>query len=122
LGGAGNLLPVPEGEDRWKRLFQSVERVPGRTARLPAKCGDSGRGRAPTEYRDQLLVLAVHKILPEEQLPTFQNMASVRNLFVHRYENMDGELVFGIFKKRLGDFDFFISPITDWAGEKSAKD
>jgi hypothetical protein len=35
-------------------------------------------------------------------------MASIRKMLVPRYENMDDELVFGIFKKHLSDFDLFI--------------
>jgi len=37
-------------------------------------------------------------------------------MLVHRYENIDDELVFGIFKKRLEDFDLFMMLIMDWAG------
>ncbi|MBW6487381.1 MAG: DUF86 domain-containing protein, partial [Syntrophobacterales bacterium] len=45
---------------------------------------------------------------------TFQNMASFRNMLVHRYEKTDDEIIFGIFRKRLGDFDLFGRLITDW--------
>ncbi len=31
----------------------------------------------------------------------------VRNMLVHHYEKVDNEVVFGIFKNRLGDFDLF---------------
>jgi uncharacterized protein YutE (UPF0331/DUF86 family) len=77
--------------------------------------------REPTGYRDLLLILAEHKVLPEHHLHTFQNMASFRNMLVHRYENMDDELVFGIFKKHLGDFDLFISLVTHWAEANTQK-
>jgi len=33
-------------------------------------------------------------------------------------ENIDDELVFGIFKKRLEDFDLFMALIMDWAGRQ----
>ncbi|MDY0039587.1 MAG: DUF86 domain-containing protein [Desulforhabdus sp.] len=65
--------------------------------------------REPTGYRDLFSILAEHGILPTYHLSTFQNMASFRNMLVHRYENMDDELVFGIFGKHLGDFDLFIA-------------
>ena len=71
--------------------------------------------REPTGYRDLLLILTEHEILPMEHLTVFQNMASFRNMLVHRYENIDDELVFGIFKKRLEDFDLFIALIMNWA-------
>lgn len=75
--------------------------------------------REPAGYRDLLLILSEQGILPEEQLVIFQNMASFRNLLVHRYENMDDELVFGVFKKKLGDFNLFISLISDWVNRQS---
>ena len=34
-------------------------------------------------------------------------------MLVHRYEKTDNEVVFGIFKKRLGDFDLFIILVTE---------
>jgi uncharacterized protein YutE (UPF0331/DUF86 family) len=74
--------------------------------------------REPAGYRDLLLILTEQGILPQEHLAVFQNMASFRNMLVHRYENIDDELVFGIFKKRLEDFDLFMALIMDWAGRQ----
>jgi uncharacterized protein YutE (UPF0331/DUF86 family) len=74
--------------------------------------------REPTGYRDLLLILTEQGILPQAHLTVFQNMASFRNMLVHRYENIDDELVFGIFKKRLEDFDLFMALIMDWAGRQ----
>jgi uncharacterized protein YutE (UPF0331/DUF86 family) len=42
-------------------------------------------------------------------------MASFRNILVHRYEKIDDEIVFGVFKKRLVDFDLFGLLIKNWA-------
>ena len=74
--------------------------------------------REPAGYRDLLLILTEHGIFPQEHLTIFQNMASFRNMLVHRYENIDDELVFGIFKKRLEDFDLFTTLIMDWVGRQ----
>jgi uncharacterized protein YutE (UPF0331/DUF86 family) len=74
--------------------------------------------REPSGYRDLLLILTEHGIIPQEQLSVFQNMASFRNMLVHRYEIMDDELVFGIFKKKLEDFDLFMALILDWTGRQ----
>lgn len=41
-------------------------------------------------------------------------MASFRNMLVHRYEKTDNEVIFGIFRKRLNDFELFIGLIMDW--------
>ena len=70
--------------------------------------------REPTGYRDMLVILSEKGIIPADQLPIFQNMASFRNMLVHRYENVDEELVFGIFHKHLDDFEQFSSLIISW--------
>ena len=73
------------------------------------------RWREPSGYRDIFLVLRENGVITNEQLPLLQEMASFRNLLVHRYENVDDEIVFGIFKKRLSDFDLFIELVSTWA-------
>ena len=79
------------------------------------------RWREPTGYRDLFLILVEHGVLPREYLHGFQNMASFRNMLVHCYENIDDEVVFGIFNKRLGDFDLFMSLIIDWTEKNKIK-
>lgn len=63
--------------------------------------------KEPETYRETFNILASHGILPEEKVIDFQNMASFRNMLVHHYESVENEVVFGIFKNKLGDFDFF---------------
>jgi len=70
--------------------------------------------REPTGYRDLFQILKEHGIMSDKDLPTFQNMASFRNMLVHRYETIDEELVFGLFKKRLDDFELFIRMVVSW--------
>lgn len=77
------------------------------------------RWREPTGYRDLFTILREHGVIDAEHLPVFQNMASFRNMLVHRYETVDDELVFGIFKKRLDDFELFIGLVTRWAEKQS---
>lgn len=72
------------------------------------------RWREPEGYRDLFQVLHENGVIPKEHLTTFQNMASFRNMLVHRYEKTDDDVIFGIFGKRLGDFDLFISLVKDW--------
>jgi len=74
--------------------------------------------REPTSFRDLFSILQEHGIVPQVHLQTFQNMASFRNMLVHRYESIDDELVFGIFKKRLGDFHLFIALVSDWVDKQ----
>ena len=63
--------------------------------------------KEPETYREAFSVLSSHGVLPDEKVSDFQNMASFRNMLVHHYEKVDNEVVFGIFKNRLGDFDLF---------------
>ena len=72
------------------------------------------RWREPEGYRDLFQVLSENGVIPNEELVTFQNMASFRNMLVHRYEKIDDELVFGIFRERLDDFDLFVSHVKSW--------
>jgi uncharacterized protein YutE (UPF0331/DUF86 family) len=72
------------------------------------------RWREPEGYRDLFQVLHENGVIPKGHLTSFQNMASFRNMLVHRYEKTDNEVIFSLFRKRLGDFDLFVSLITDW--------
>lgn len=74
------------------------------------------RMREPTSYRDTFAVLAENQILTLADLDKFENIASFRNLLVHYYEKIDDEIVFGIFKNNLSDFDLFIKRIVNYLG------
>jgi uncharacterized protein YutE (UPF0331/DUF86 family) len=63
--------------------------------------------KEPDTYRETFSILASHGVLPDEKVADYQNMASFRNMLVHHYESVENEVVFGIFKNRLGDFDLF---------------
>lgn len=63
--------------------------------------------KEPDTYRETFSILASHGVLPDEKAADYQNMASFRNMLVHHYESVENEVVFGIFKNRLGDFDLF---------------
>jgi len=72
------------------------------------------RWREPEGYRDLFQILQENGVIPGKHLKTFQNMASFRNMLVHRYEKTDDEVIFSIFKKHLGDFDLFITLVAEW--------
>jgi uncharacterized protein YutE (UPF0331/DUF86 family) len=91
-------------------LHLAIEEVMDIANHLVSFC----KWREPTGYRDLFLILKEHGIISEKYLPTFQSMASFRNMLVHRYETIDDELVFGIFKKRLDDFELFITLVVNW--------
>ena len=68
--------------------------------------------REPLSYRDAFIVLAENGILSREHMPCYEKIASFRNLIVHYYERIDNEIVYGIFKRNLGDFELFVQEIS----------
>jgi uncharacterized protein YutE (UPF0331/DUF86 family) len=70
--------------------------------------------KEPETYRETFGILAGHGVLPEEKVADFQNMASFRNMLVHHYDKVDDEVVFGIFRNRLADFDSFRDSILEY--------
>jgi len=69
---------------------------------------------SPPGRAGSLTILVSHGVLPEEKLSDYQNMASFRNILVHHYEKVENEVVFGIFKNKLGDFDLFRKYILEY--------
>ncbi len=78
--------------------------------------------REPEGYRDVFLVLHECAVIPKENLSDLQNMASFRNMLVHRYEKIDDEMVFGFFKKKLADFDVYMEQIMNWVKHQADKE
>ena len=75
--------------------------------------------REPSSYRDTFTVLTENGVILPGDLERFENMASFRNLLVHYYERVDDEIVYGIFKKNLPDFDFFVERIVEYLKKMS---
>ena len=72
------------------------------------------RWREPSGYRDLFEVLSDNGVIPKEYLNKFQNMAAFRNILVHRYNKIEDEVVFGIFRNRLDDFRLFVDILREW--------
>jgi uncharacterized protein YutE (UPF0331/DUF86 family) len=68
----------------------------------------------PETYRETFTILASHGVLPDKKVPDYQNMASFRNILVHHYEKVEDEVVFSIFKNKLGDFFLFKKSILEY--------
>jgi len=68
--------------------------------------------REPLNFRDAFSVLSEEGIISNRNLPVYEKMASFRNLIVHYYEKIDNEIVFGIFKRNLSDFEMFVDEIS----------
>ena len=63
--------------------------------------------RVPTGYADTFKVLQENQILNHSLAVSLSKMAKFRNVVVHDYDVVDGEIVMGILKKNLSDFTRF---------------
>ena len=80
-----------------------------------------GGMREPATYREAFVVLCEHGVLPKDDLPAFEKIAMFRNLLVHYYEKVDDEIVYGIFKNRLDDFDRFVGYILKYLNKNGER-
>lgn len=71
--------------------------------------------REPEDNRDVFQVLAEAGIIDAKLLKDLQPMASFRNLIVHDYARIDDEIVYGILKRKIGDFRKFSRMIARYA-------
>lgn len=70
--------------------------------------------RIPDDAKDAFTVLHEKGILSSKCEKILQKMVGFRNLIVHLYERVDVEIVYGIYKNHLGDFDFFSKEILEF--------
>lgn len=75
--------------------------------------------REPESYRDSFVVLAENNAISRDNLDRYEKMAVFRNLLVHYYGKIDNEIVFGILKKNLEDFELFVSEIAEFLKQQS---
>jgi len=67
--------------------------------------------REPASYADCFEILAENKIIKEENLEIYKQMAKFRNLLIHIYDKVDDKIVYQIYKERLKDFEVFVEEI-----------
>ncbi|MCD6489317.1 MAG: DUF86 domain-containing protein [Thermodesulfobacterium sp.] len=67
--------------------------------------------REPNSYADCFEILEENRIVSEENLEKYKNMAKFRNLLIHIYDTVSDKIVFKVFKDHLGDFDSFTEEI-----------
>lgn len=63
--------------------------------------------RAPLNYGEVFAVLAEHRHLSDDDVPTFVAMAGFRNLLVHGYADIDDRRVVDTLHNHLDDFERF---------------
>ena len=70
--------------------------------------------RIPESYADAFTVLRENGIVGENICRTMEQIAKFRNVIVHHYDRVDAEIVVGILRKRLEDFDKYKNAIVNW--------
>lgn len=70
--------------------------------------------RFPEDSKDIFEVLNENDVLSKKTALIMRNMVGFRNVVVHLYEKIDLEIVYGILKKRLGDFNTFTAEINSF--------
>jgi uncharacterized protein YutE (UPF0331/DUF86 family) len=63
--------------------------------------------RRPVGYADHFTILRENGILGARLTARMMKMAKFRNLIVHNYDKIDAEIIVGILKKNLPDFEAF---------------
>jgi uncharacterized protein YutE (UPF0331/DUF86 family) len=63
--------------------------------------------RVPESYADVFHILIENRMLDKSRLDAFTIMAKFRNIVVHDYEKIDPEIVIGILRRNLEDFENF---------------
>jgi uncharacterized protein YutE (UPF0331/DUF86 family) len=69
--------------------------------------------RDPKGYADCFKVLRENRILDAKLSGRMEKMAKFRNILVHNYDKVDAEIVVGILKRNLSDFDAFKRTVVD---------
>jgi uncharacterized protein YutE (UPF0331/DUF86 family) len=103
-------ITVKQYRDDWKK-----QRIVERTLQMMIEtCLDianhivADRGyRVPINYADTFKVLGENNVLDKRLIDRMGKMAKFRNVLVHQYEKIEAEIIVGILKKKLGDFNQF---------------
>jgi len=78
--------------------------------------------RYPESSADAFEVLGEEGVIPPELSPKLVNMAKFRNILVHEYVRLDNSVVYGVLKKRLGDFEEFAKAIISYLERSEVDD
>ena len=103
-------ISVRQYKSDWK-----TQRIIERTLQMMIECCIEITGhiisekafRTPSTYADSFGVLHENGIIDGRLLGSLEKMARCRNLIVHRYDRIDGEIIVGILKKHMVDFTRF---------------
>lgn len=70
------------------------------------------------DYREIILKLGHHGIIPMDFSERIQGMAGLRNILIHEYLRVDVPKLYEYLKNRLGDFTDYMSYIQEYLGKK----
>jgi len=70
------------------------------------------------DYREIILKLGHHGIIPMDFSEGIQGMAGLRNILIHEYLRVDVPKLYEYLKNRLGDFTDYMSYIQEYLGKK----
>ena len=110
-------LSVEQYKDDWK-----LQRIIERTLQMMIKtCVDiaghiisDSKYRIPDSYADSFRVLSENKIIAAELCKTMEQISKFRNVVVHHYDRVDAEIVVGILRNRINDFDSYKDAIINF--------
>ena len=71
------------------------------------------------DYRDIILKLGHHGIIPMDFSEKIQSMAGLRNILVHEYLRVDASKLYNHLQKGLGDFTEYMYHIQKYLEEKT---
>ena len=74
--------------------------------------------RVPKSYSDTFKILFEEKIVNEQLYNALEKMAKFRNIVVHHYDKVDAEIVIGILRKDLKDFEHYKDAIVGFLKSK----
>jgi uncharacterized protein YutE (UPF0331/DUF86 family) len=70
--------------------------------------------RIPDSYADSFRVLSENKIISDDLCQVMEQISKFRNVIVHNYDRVDAEVVVGILRKRMNDFNRFKDAVLNW--------
>ena len=110
-------LSVEQYTNDWK-----LQRIIERTLQMMIEtCVDivghiisDSKFRIPDSYADSFRVLSENKIITTDLCKTMEQISKFRNVIVHHYDRVDAEIVVGILRKRINDFNKFKDAVVNW--------
>lgn len=75
----------------------------------------------PSTYREAILSLSEHGIIPKKFAEELAKMVGFRNILVHDYAKIDEDIILDILSNRLEDFIKYMNYINSWLKENQGK-